>query len=50
MGFNPCFECGRKFFKEHNPNYCDNKCDYAMAVKELKECKAKLEELEKNNE
>ena len=47
MNYTPCMDCGRKFGKAINPDYCDDKCDYAITVKELKEYKLKLEELEK---
>ena len=41
---NPCVDlCYLRYGKEYSEE-CDETCDYAKAVKELKELRAKLEE------
>ena len=38
--YNPCFTCWNRFGHDYSSD-CDNQCEYAQAVKELKELKEK---------
>lgn len=42
---NPCYDfCYLRYKKEYTPD-CDNKCDYAKAVKENKELQRQIDSL-----